>query len=413
MVKKSIILSGLLLLMNGFNLNAQSWVKKNDFPGTARGGGVAFSIGNFGYMGLGTSETKDFWKYNPTTDTWVKIADFPGEARLGAVAVVINGKAYVGLGGVEDNSEFSASKYYDDFYEYDPSTDKWTKKASLTGDGIMGAAYFGYDDNGGNLYVLMGAHKVSSSTSCHVYSVANNTWTMVNNNVKSPDSYPLFGASSFKWNGKGYLSGGRNQSIIYTSLYEFDPSKLATNPWTLMETNSNYDMGWRGTSFGIGTKAYHCYGRFKANVVQFDAATKKLTNIGDPLKITEFSSFSTLDRPMSFVINNQGFVFGGINGFTSSPSVWAFGTPSIAVKDTKMEGSIQFNSENKQLKITSESNIVALKVFDLSGRLFHTFDNINQLQSGTIDCSFLEHGVYIVQLIDERQKMLSQKIVVQ
>lgn len=56
-----------------------------------RYGVVAFGVGNKGYVGLGIKHSNkdgidtfmnDFWEYNPDTNTWIRKADFPG-GRVG------------------------------------------------------------------------------------------------------------------------------------------------------------------------------------------------------------------------------------------------------------------------------------------------------------------------------------------
>jgi N-acetylneuraminic acid mutarotase len=87
-----------------------------DFPGSARETAIGFSIGNKGYVGLGTDATysdknKDFWQYDPSTNTWIKKADYPGTGIYGATGFSVNDKGYVGLGG---SAEYGQKK---DFWE--------------------------------------------------------------------------------------------------------------------------------------------------------------------------------------------------------------------------------------------------------------------------------------------------------
>jgi len=67
------------------------------------------------------------YKYDVVANTWQKKADFPGIHRQSSIGFGLNGKGFVGMG---DTSDFS--KAYQDFYEYDPVKDSWTKRADLT-----------------------------------------------------------------------------------------------------------------------------------------------------------------------------------------------------------------------------------------------------------------------------------------
>jgi N-acetylneuraminic acid mutarotase len=103
-----------------------AWTKKNDFAGEKRANGIAFTIGNKGYVGHGNNATivlfNDFWEYTPQTDTWVKEANLPEQMLVcGAVSSFsIGNKGY-------------ALAYNGDFFEYDPAIDAWTRKANFPG----------------------------------------------------------------------------------------------------------------------------------------------------------------------------------------------------------------------------------------------------------------------------------------
>lgn len=100
------------------------------YPGSPRRDAIAFVIGEKAYVGLGRSmigdrDSKvfdDFFVYDTLTREWEKLSfQFPGKARWGAVAFTIGGKGYVGTGvckpGVPGEGDYLA-----DFYEFDPQT---------------------------------------------------------------------------------------------------------------------------------------------------------------------------------------------------------------------------------------------------------------------------------------------------
>ena len=106
-----------------------NWVDLSDFEGVARYDAVAFTIGDYGYVGTGFDgevRLKDFWKYDSELNSWTQIADFPGAARNGAVAFSVNGIGYVGTG-------YDGQSKLQDFYSYDPSTDSWDTIADFEG----------------------------------------------------------------------------------------------------------------------------------------------------------------------------------------------------------------------------------------------------------------------------------------
>lgn len=136
-----------------YSPESNCWVRKADFPGDRRVRAVAFSIGNKAYVGTGTkfdrtgAALNDFWEYDPSTDKWTRKADFPGGARYDAVGFSIGNKGYIGTGASGGISG------YKDFWEYDPMADRWKRKDDFPGGGRSQMAYFSTGTKG---YVIGG-----------------------------------------------------------------------------------------------------------------------------------------------------------------------------------------------------------------------------------------------------------------
>lgn len=112
-----------------FDAETQEWSKKADFIGSARNASVAFVIDGIVYLGTGHNGiegTNDFFKYNPNTNEWKQIADLPGARREHAIGFTLNGKGYVGTGK-------GKSGWFKDLWEYDPKTNKWIQKSNVPG----------------------------------------------------------------------------------------------------------------------------------------------------------------------------------------------------------------------------------------------------------------------------------------
>ncbi len=133
--------------MYEYNPQTNVWVKKS-YPSALGyfGSGVAFSIGNKGYMGIGWihqmgKNTPMLFEYDATTDQWTRKADFPGTLRSNAVFFSLpNGKAYVGLGTTLDY------QYLKDLWEYNPVTDSWRRLEDFPGTGRYSAVAFTVGD---------------------------------------------------------------------------------------------------------------------------------------------------------------------------------------------------------------------------------------------------------------------------
>ncbi len=77
-------------------------------------GKVGFSIGTKGYLATGGQTTGiDVWEYNPATDLWTEKTSFEGSTRQDGVAFTIGNRGYVTTGR-------SGSFYFDDIWALDP-----------------------------------------------------------------------------------------------------------------------------------------------------------------------------------------------------------------------------------------------------------------------------------------------------
>jgi N-acetylneuraminic acid mutarotase len=189
---------------------ADTFSRKADFIGPSRYFGVAFNLNGKIYAGLGNKilgagslgYLKDFYQYDPSTNVWTRKADFPGLERWGASSFVINGKAYVTNGlGVESSG-------YDSTYEYDPSTDTWTVKTAAPVSNV--ALYEGFSID--TLGYYLAANKFWS------YSPATNRW----------DSLPDFPGSNrdaavaFSVGHSAYVAMGEYGSIL-NDIWQYRP----------------------------------------------------------------------------------------------------------------------------------------------------------------------------------------------
>jgi N-acetylneuraminic acid mutarotase len=182
------------------------WTRKADIPSYATDGAVGLAVNGRGYVVTGDI-TKQVFEYNPQSDVWVQKQDFPGQARAQAAGLVIGTKAYVGGG----NS--GGTPYLRDFWEYDPTVDKWTRKADLIADCVGGV---GFDLNGKG-YLGVG---YSVTKELDEYNPASNTWIHKTNHA-GPG---WFGAVAFSTGGKGYVANGiALGNIESTQLWVFTP----------------------------------------------------------------------------------------------------------------------------------------------------------------------------------------------
>ena len=265
----------------------EGWRALENFMGAERSNAVSFAIGDKLYLGLGYSSfsgfsnvAKDFYEYNPATNKWKAIAEFPGNARANAISFVVGGKAYVGLGTNYDRQ--TKSDLYRDFYEYDPTSDKWTQKGNFTGVTRDQPIYFTIGDKG---YFGTGNPDPFRSINTNEfweYDAKVDKWT----------EKAQFGgtarcrAFAFSTGGKAYVGGGESDTTEkLKDLYEYDP---ATDKW-----NKKGDFSTvlsRATGFTVGDFGYVSGGISSAtsnNYYKYDSKSDTWALAGEMAAVDE------------------------------------------------------------------------------------------------------------------------------
>src|SRR5262249_26690276 len=139
MIKTLLILSTITcyLVLPTDSFSQGSWTAKANYAGLPVINAAYFTIGNKVYAGIGGTGTssnlvymQDFWQWDPCTNVWTRMADFPGAGRLGASSFAIGNKGYIAL-GISNMLNFDTpgpnAVYYKDLWEYNPDSNKWTR----------------------------------------------------------------------------------------------------------------------------------------------------------------------------------------------------------------------------------------------------------------------------------------------
>lgn len=108
-----------------YNENTDTWIQKTDFP-VSQYGGIAVTIGNNVYAGLGRNTTNvgntQLWRSSGSLTTWILEPSSSVLSGNVLAATVLNGKIYM-------IDRASNSRYF--IHEYDPATQVWKRKSEL------------------------------------------------------------------------------------------------------------------------------------------------------------------------------------------------------------------------------------------------------------------------------------------
>ena len=224
----------------------------------------------------GTAQT-----VQPDADQGVWRTAAPAPTKRTEVAVAaLNGKIYV-VGGFEEPSfgNFLNFAITSSLQEYDPSTDRWTTRASMP----VGLHHVGIGVSGGKLYVI-GGYEQSGLTVWHpvatvyAYDPATNTWT-----EREPMPTPRGALSVTEHEGKLYAIGGYDRKANIAVVEVYDP---AQNTWAKrapLPTPRDHlaTATVSGKVYAIGGRLNGDYGRNLSLIEVYDPDTDRWSRAAD------------------------------------------------------------------------------------------------------------------------------------
>ena len=124
--------------MYAYDLQSKLWKKVSDFP--KREGRIfsgTFVIGDKLYITGGavlpatlngnTVGTKETWCYDTSTDQWSRKADYPGKGVISFNSFSIGAFGYVGMGESLSYDSYLGRNVDNHFFRYDPASNAWTE----------------------------------------------------------------------------------------------------------------------------------------------------------------------------------------------------------------------------------------------------------------------------------------------
>ncbi|PXY39459.1 galactose oxidase [Flavobacterium cheongpyeongense] len=237
-----------------YNSNGDYWEQKADFTGSARSSASSFELNGKGYIGLGydgTNKLKDFYQYDPVSNSWEAKADFGGTGRYGAVGFQVGGKAYFGT-GYDGN-------YLKDFYQYNDTDNTWTLVSGFSGNKRRHATVFVINDKA---YLGTGVNNGTNQVDFWEFDPSTDVWTRKrdidqddDDDYSWNDDYAITrtNASSFSLNGLGYIVGGEGIKTVW----EYNPTTDLWEERTALEGATRTDA----VGFAINNRGFLMLGR--------------------------------------------------------------------------------------------------------------------------------------------------------
>lgn len=233
-----------------FNMKTKQWdpqrfvMEVDGTPVEGRRDAVAFSDGEYGYVGTGYGEDnrvfKDFYRFDPNTKKWEEIS-FPGESRYGGTAFVVNDAAYVCLGA---KSVGGSSSYATDVVKFDFKTKTWEKMFNSLTDKpgvkqdkdydriprVYAASFVSDKGNDGEEYAYVATGSGSNSRTVWKYNHKKDQWHQMEDLASITNGIVM--GVGFTYKGYGYYTTGGgaidNSDNLYTATWRFIPDVKET-----------------------------------------------------------------------------------------------------------------------------------------------------------------------------------------
>lgn len=291
-----------------------NWLQISDFPGAPRSEGVAFTIGDKVYFGLGfnyeTNYLQDIWEYSVSNDSWTRKTDFIGYDPAAAFSLGSKGYTLTKAGLL---------------YEYDSARDTWTRKESVPGNKRWAAAGFliGNKYYAGMRIVPIDRDGVTpDDMDFWEYSPSSDTWEQV---AGFPGTART-AAISFTVGNKAYFGigwAGDHSGNSLSDVWEYDPLKNSWQqkndfPGPRLSTIGGFAIANQNKGYVSGSPVTSEKPYFKG------APFWEYTPESDSWR--QVKPFPSIDHigNATFTIQGKIYVAGGWGGQDHSRQVWVF-----------------------------------------------------------------------------------------
>jgi N-acetylneuraminic acid mutarotase len=219
------------------------WAIVGTVPFNPAGTAGSFTINNSSYVIAPTKDWKDtqfyLWKFNPADYSWQQF-DIPFKVDNAQVAAT-GSKAYLYV--MSPNHSF---------YEFDPSSNAWTRKADYPAAVRYSGTIFTI---GANAYLGLGTSSKTmgnenKDNSFYEYASSTNTWRRIADYPDNPEYGMRSRASAFVINNIAYVGCGAS----YTGMYNYYSYSPGSNAWT--KIHDFPDSRASATAFCFGNKGF-------------------------------------------------------------------------------------------------------------------------------------------------------------
>lgn len=401
------IVALLLFFFINANCFASGWIQKADFGGTARHRTTMLTIGNKVYTGLGHYNGAgpnilfdDWWEYDPSTNAWAQKADYLGGPCYHATGFTMNSLGYVGTG----RTSATGSTLVQNFYKYDVITNSWTEIASFPGIPRRGSVSFVIGE-----YAYTGSGESNGGVlgSFYRFNPSNETWMQVSSLPVSRTSAVGFAIDNFGYVGTGDLDPGSTNDF-----WQYDPSldtwtqKADVGPQTRLEA-----MGFALNGLGyLGTGGNVSNGLSLGDMWEYDPSLDTWVQIEDFLGTSRRYFAAT-------TLNGFAYASMGTNG-TNFKDLWLFDqTLSLIERSIEKIDIVAYpNPTSKDLNFQVDwpaevnQEKIQLQIVSANGQMVF---NSPWSELNTLETESWNAGHYVYSILYDNKIVRSENLIIQ
>jgi len=275
---------------------------------------AAFSLNGKIYAGTAGQgyERYYFWEYDPITDKWTKKKDFPGETIEGNLYFVVDNKAYVidrNTASAYNNELEQPYSGYLPVWEYNPIEDNWIRKADCP----YNMYYTRYPDFA---FSINNKGYMGSSTDgrMYEYNPVTDTWKQCTNFPTSVLKATYSSTEQYGFVVGGFISWEEHYNPIISSICsDFFIYNPATDEWT-KKANCPIEIG-NGIGFckdgyiyaGLGSISKMGHSSERDNrIFKYDNVSNSWSLAIETPSLLLSSSVGVMCNGKLYIIQNQG-----------------------------------------------------------------------------------------------------------
>lgn len=388
------------------NMSYGQWEQKNDFPtNVASFNHEAQVAKDTAYVVNGTFGVLN--KYDFRNDAWLSDSIPWMDSLINGqdlISFVINDKIYAGGGFRGEGTLLFQSKL---FYEYDPSTGRWTQKSNLPEQYESGPNNPPAFAVGGKGYILQFA------STLFVYDPSTDTWTDMPTQIPYSAGF-VSSQTIFTIADKAYAVGGTtSQAEPIRDFVEYTPS---TNTWRRLSDYPAENAKASMFAFILEDEAYVGLGWFSDPPGKgYDSQFFRYTPSSDTWTAIEDCGYIA-EEGFAFSLNGKGYVGTGIDYISNpfpipAPDVWQYSKTITNTNQLAIEQvNLTYHQAGNFLHISDyppQKNMV-LQLFNMEGKLLQT----TPVSGNQIAVKQLPSGFYQAILLSQGQVIGRKKLVI-